>query len=132
MELQEKICSQETIIRDLKSKHDNNLKYISLQLFSLQRSLMEKENHLSQLIREREQVAEWSTLIGRVEILLSLVESFIELKYFHSVAMSALLCLKEPARRIQSPLLGALQRKIPAGSLWHKGWVASMHGKLLL
>ena len=65
MELQQKICNQETMIRDLKSKHDNNLKYISLQLFSLQRSLMEKENHLSQLIREREQVAEWSTLIGR-------------------------------------------------------------------
>ena len=57
MELQQKISHQETIIRDLKSKHDCNLKYISSQLFSLQRSLMEKENHLSQLIREREQVA---------------------------------------------------------------------------
>ena len=56
MELQQKISSQETIIRDLKSKHDSNLKYISTQLFTLQRSLMEKENHLSQLIREREQV----------------------------------------------------------------------------
>ena len=34
----------------------------------------------------------------------------------------ALLCHKEPARRIQSPLLGALERKILlAGSLWHKG-----------
>ena len=45
-----------------------------------------------------------------------------------SVATPALLCHKEPARRIQSPLLGALGRKIPpllfclllAGSLWHK------------
>ena len=43
---------------------------------------------------------------------LSLVESFIELKYFHTVATQALLCHKEPARRIQSPL---------PGSLWHKG-----------
>ena len=57
MELQQKISNQETIILDLKSKHDSNLKYISIQLFSLQRSLMEKENHLSQLIREREQVS---------------------------------------------------------------------------
>ena len=57
MELQQKISSQETIMRDLKTKHDNNLKYISVQLFSLQRSLMEKENHLSQLLREREQVS---------------------------------------------------------------------------
>ena len=56
MELQQKISNQETIIGDLKSKHDSNLKYISLQLFTLQRSLMEKENHLSQLIKEREQV----------------------------------------------------------------------------
>ena len=31
----------------------------------------------------------------------------------HSVAAPALLCHKEPARRIQSPLLGALERKIP-------------------
>ena len=36
---------------------------------------------------------------------LSLVESFIELKYFHDVATPALIC------RIQSPLLGALERK---------------------
>ena len=52
------------------------------------------------------------------------------MKYFHSDATPALLCHKEPARRIQSPLLGALERKIPplgefclllAGSLWHKG-----------
>ena len=56
MELQLKISNQETIIGDLKTKHDSNLKYISIQLFTLQRSLMEKENHLSQLIREREQV----------------------------------------------------------------------------
>ena len=34
----------------------------------------------------------------------SLVESFIELKYFHGVATPALLCHREPARRIQSPL----------------------------
>ena len=53
------------------------------------------------------------SLVGRVEIVLSLVESFIELKYFHDVATPALLYHKEPARRIQSPLLGA-------GSLWHK------------
>ena len=29
----------------------------------------------------------------------------------------ALLCHKEPARRIQSPLLGALERKIPLGGI---------------
>ena len=56
MELQKKVSLQETIIKDIKSQHDNNLKYISVQLFQLQTSLMEKENHLSQLIREREQV----------------------------------------------------------------------------
>ena len=46
---------------------------------------------------------------------LSLDESFRVLKYFHSDASPALLCHKEPARRIQSPLLGALERKIPLG-----------------
>ena len=48
-------------------------------------------------------------MVGRVEIVLSLVESFIELKYFHDVAMPALLCHKEPARSKQSvpkPLVG--------------------------
>ena len=40
---------------------------------------------------------------------LSLVESFIML------LAPTLLCHKEPARRIQSPLLGALERKIPLG-----------------
>ena len=45
------------------------------------------------------------SLVGIVEIVLSLVESFIELKYFHDVATPALLCHKEPARRIQSLLL---------------------------
>jgi len=64
-------------------------------------------------------------LVGRVEIVFSLGESFIELKYFHGVATPALLCHKEPARSIQSPQLGALERKIlplplGAGSLWHK------------
>ena len=43
------------------------------------------------------------SLVGRVEIVLSLVESFIEIKYMHDVATPALLCHKEPARRIQSP-----------------------------
>ena len=43
-----------------------------------------------------------------VEARLSLVESN---------AAPALLCHKEPARRIQSPLLGALERKIPCSSL---------------
>ena len=51
------------------------------------------------------------SLVGIVEARLSLVESFIKLKYFHNVAAPALLCHKEPARRIQSPLLGALERK---------------------
>ena len=41
-----------------------------------------------------------------VQAWLSLVETFKMLKYFHSVATPALLCHKEPARRIQSPLLG--------------------------
>ena len=40
---------------------------------------------------------------------LSLVESF------RVLLAPALLCHKEPARRIQSPLLGALERKIPLG-----------------
>ena len=42
------------------------------------------------------------SLVGRLEILLSLVESFRELKYFHDVATPALLCHKEPSRRIRS------------------------------
>ena len=54
------------------------------------------------------------SLVGIVEIMLSLVERFIELKYFHSVATPALLCHKEPARR-KAPYL------LLAGSLWHKG-----------
>ena len=37
---------------------------------------------------------------------------------FRGVATPAVLCYKEPDRRIQSPLLGAL---FLAGSLWHKG-----------
>ena len=44
---------------------------------------------------------------------LSLVESFIVL------LRQCLLCHKEPARRIQSPLLGAFCLLL-AGSLWHK------------
>ena len=55
------------------------------------------------------------SLVGIVKIVLSLVESFKEMKYFHDVATPALLCHKEPARRIQSPLL------LLSGSLWHKG-----------
>ena len=35
------------------------------------------------------------SLVGLVEIVLSLVETFIELKYFHDVATPALLCHKE-------------------------------------
>ena len=48
------------------------------------------------------------------------------LKYFHALkgpikgalsdATPALLCHKEPARRIQSTLVGTLERKIPPGS----------------
>ena len=45
---------------------------------------------------------------------LSLVESFTVL------LRQCLLCHKEPARRIQSPLLGAFCL-LHAGSLWHKG-----------
>ena len=37
-----------------------------------------------------------------VKIMLSLVESFIKLKYFHGVPGPALLCHKEPAGRIHS------------------------------
>ena len=54
----------------------------------------------------------FSTLIGRE---------------LHNVATPALLCHKEPARRIQSPLLGAFERKdstglcLLLGSLCHKG-----------
>ena len=39
------------------------------------------------------------SLVGRVEIVLSLVENFKELKYFHVVAPPALLCNKEPGIR---------------------------------
>ena len=69
------------------------------------------------------------SLVGIVEAWLSLVESFIELKYFHDVATPALLCHKE-ACRIQSPVIQNTpmhpcfhERKGPiigAGSLWHK------------
>ena len=38
------------------------------------------------------------SLVQRVEAWLSLVQSFIELKYFHDVATPALLCHKEPAK----------------------------------
>ena len=50
-----------------------------------------------------------------VEALLSLVESFIVLKYFHGDATPALLCHKEPAQGTHSTLLGPF-----AGSLWHR------------
>ena len=46
-------------------------------------------------------------MVGIVEIVLSLVENFIELKYFHDVATPALLYHKEPARSKQK-------------NLWHK------------
>ena len=38
-----------------------------------------------------------SLLVGIIEIVLSLVEDFIELKYFHDVATPAPLCHKEPS-----------------------------------
>ena len=50
--------------------------------------------------------AVFSTLIGRG---ISRLGS----DWSRDVAPPALLCHKEPARRIQSPLLGALERKIP-------------------
>ena len=53
-------------------------------------------------------ISEWSTAVIRD----------------YDVDTPVLLCHKEPPRRIQSPLLGALERKIfcllLAGSLWHK------------
>ena len=55
----------------------------------------------------REEQSGALSLVGIVEAWLSLVESFRDLKYFHSVATPVLLCHKEPARRIQSPLLGS-------------------------
>ena len=48
----------------------------------------------------------FSTLIGRGM-------SRLGSHWARDVAAPALLCHKEPARRIQSPLLGALERKIP-------------------
>ena len=52
--------------------------------------------------------AAWSTLIGREMSRLG--------SHWSRVLLApALLCHKEPARRIQSPLLGALERKIPLG-----------------
>ena len=53
-------------------------------------------------------LAVWSTLIGRGMSRLG--------SHWSRVLLApALLCHKEPARRIQSPLLGALERKIPLG-----------------
>ena len=52
--------------------------------------------------------AEWSTLIGPDPS-----RHCALIGWDHGVATPALLCHKEPARRIQSPLLGALERKIP-------------------
>ena len=63
---------------------------------------------LMELIRYRDYQSGPLSLVGIVEAWISLVDSFIELKYFHDVAPPALLCHEEPARRIQSPLLGAL------------------------
>ena len=48
----------------------------------------------------------FSTLIGRGM-------SRVDFHWSRDVAPPALLSHKEPARRIQSPLLGALERKIP-------------------
>ena len=79
----------------------------------------------------------WGSFTREIYPAFSLVETFSVLKYFHarkghiigalSVATPAVLCHKEPARRIQSPLLGALERKLSlslslllAGSLWHE------------
>ena len=63
------------------------------------------------------------SLVDIVEIVILLVESFIELKYFHGVPTLALLYHKEPAR-IQSPLLEALELKIPPliGALDAMSW----------
>ena len=69
----------------------------------------------------------WSTIIGRGPKLLCSHWSRPSLV----MLAPAVLCHKEPALRIQSPLLGALERKIPpcgvgynlfllAASLWHK------------
>ena len=43
------------------------------------------------------------SLVGIVEIVLSLVETFIEMKYFHNDATPALLCHKEPALASKAP-----------------------------
>ena len=40
----------------MKTRHDQNLAEISLQLFKLQSNLMTKERYLGELIEEREQV----------------------------------------------------------------------------
>ena len=53
----------------------------------------------------------WSTLIGRGMSRLGSHWS----KASPVMLAPAILCHKEPARRIQSPLLGALERKIPQG-----------------
>ena len=54
-------------------------------------------------------------------------------KLFRRVATSAVFCNKETARRIQSPLRGALERKIPlAGSLCHKdSWLHPLKGPII-
>ena len=60
--------------------------------------------------------AVWSTLIGRAPTLLRSHWSRASLV----MLAPAVLCHKEPARRIQSPLLGVFCLLL-AGSLWHKG-----------
>ena len=70
----------------------------------------------------------------------------LDVEAFSEELLRCLLCHKEPAPRIQSPLLGALERKKPptlrskspsrglwmrrAGSLWHKRAGASNNMKI--
>ena len=59
--------------------------------------------------------------------MLSLVERFLELKYVHDVATPALLyAIKNQLVASKAPYYSTLFCLLLAGSLWHKGWVASM------
>ena len=101
------------------------LEVIILTILELKREGVSAINHhgFARLIIDFQ--SEWSTLIDRDCRDRALIGRGL---YRTDVAPPALLCHKEPARRIQSPLVGASKRKIPpifclliAGSLWHKG-----------
>ena len=68
--------------------------------------------YYSKLCNAETSITVWSTLIGRGM-------SRLGSHWSRLLLAPAILCHKEPARRIQSPLLGALERKIPLPLGWY-------------